>query len=389
MFKQTSNLLAYQWWERVTPQAYPMLSIASLRLALESVADLEQLSEVALPTEATGLPMYQVSSVSLTMAEANAAELLGKGVAVEGDLLGAFSLSAWGWFVTGLPDNVWLLGSCPEKLNWMRGVDFVPYGKGYLFAHNPVEVATVVLNNGSPVACFACAGGTPTVKHRAVDRVYYLDCNDAGAVKAINKASWTAGETSGVASCIANTVAGFRPAYTDAAVEAVWVEGGYRYLLTSAGELLRDTNNTELSSMDVGSIVVAGNISETISTPEIYSVPVGNRYLTLSYTPYISASAYPELLEEYPELAVDDSGHISTDDLYISLRNRGILIRSVTDPGTAEMHRGLELYGVADGGLSIQQVFEVSALPLEGREPYSPPGIETLNWAAAVRFQLT
>lgn len=355
MFESTVGLLAYEWWERVTPEALPEISIIGMRMVLDDFSAIEQLTDITLTVDAASRKTYSALTIK------------GSDIAAPGYLLGVDSdmpngtaagarqpeLTDWGYFSTAFDPDMQAFGKAPDSVLTERGVDFAPRGEGFLFRKNPGSYATITyLESNEPRYVFVSIGSALTVKHRPQDNVYFRGTANRTARRAIIHALYNCGYTSGISGITISAIRGIEAALQKGVIVHTWDEGPYHYIETDR-EVLKVPVAYELSAGE-GDLVEPGDNFIKEQKPSFFAFPMNGISYGVSGE-LADASLYPGIRTTFPELQINSFGQFSTEELYNLLLKYGILpldIRGTVDAGAA---RALAQYAVQDSQICLQQ----------------------------------
>ena len=358
MFSSTQSLLPYEWWERVTPRALPVVTVIGMRMSLEEMAGIERIVGEELVVDQASRDLFIPTAVDpsditqpyyLLGVDADMSNTVTAGSIVP-------DLNEWKYFGTSFNADMTAFGRAPDDTMAVRGTDFIPRGSGFLFKRHPGVYATETYTDDGDLRYMCISvGNALTVTHRPQDVLYFKNTANRTARRAIIHALYGCGYTAGISGITVCAAMGIDSPLKSGTVNRVWDEGAYHYIATDQ-ELLRAPIEYTLS-ITQGDYVEPGDPIVVREQPSVFAVPVnGVSYVFSGELGDIDV--YPGLTEEFPELQIDDDGTFATADLFKLLASYGIVISDVKSTIDAGAARALSEYMVKDSCNLLQQTVE-------------------------------
>lgn len=358
MFERTQKLLSYEWWERVTPKALPVVSVIGIRMALDNAAGLERVKDTALTVNQASRSMFTPMSIKpedvtlpyyLAGIDANMKKDTAAGTRAEG-------LDGWNYFSAAFDRDMTAFGKAPDASISLRGTDFIPHGKGFLFHDNPAKYTTATYDDADLRYILISIGDALAVTHRPQDDIYFSNTANRTARRAIVHALYGSGYTSGISGVTVEAARGIESPLKDGKIVHIWREGKFNFVATE-NEVLRVPVEYEIA-VNIGDDIEAGDCLVKDERPEMFIVPAkGVSYVMFSTQGDVRR--YPLIPEEFPELRIEKDGTFSNIELYQLLKSHGIVIKDVKSAVDASAAKALSRYMVPDSMTILQQRVDV------------------------------
>lgn len=302
MFNDFIRTYSYGIWEFLKPRALVEGVHVCLRVLADSLSNAESVNNVAYNPNGN-------ASIGLTTA-----------VSVE-NIVENSEVAGYAYFITGLPENVILIGKSPDSKN--LGVlyeDFTPYKSGYLFKKDPGVYGTTSNQGGDVVVSFYIVGGPVDNKHQPQFKLLYDKTSNTSVYKSVKQAVTKGLLCNGISSSVVKTAAGITAATGSGVINRAWKEGDTVYSITD-NDLLKCP--VSLSTEPVAGLEVnAGDTIETKQEIVIYRENDKWYFVDDRYPSTDSDSDFSTLFSEKMESAKEENivtinasyGDLSTGD---------------------------------------------------------------------------
>lgn len=206
----------------------------------------------------------------------------------------------YAYFVSGLPENMVMIGKSPDSSLAILFADFIPHGDGYLFRTSPSKLGTISNKEGNVVISFYIVGGAVENRHQPQFRLIYDKTVNKSIYDAAKHSTTKALVCAGINNVPVKASAGITVAQNAGEVVRSWKESVTSYSCTRS-ELLKCPSTLSYDNV-IGLPVEAGDTTEDSEKQDLVVFPVDGKWYWLSNDHLYDISAITGLSGEYPDL---------------------------------------------------------------------------------------
>lgn len=206
----------------------------------------------------------------------------------------------YAYFVSGLPENMVMIGKSPDSSLSLLFTDFIPHGDGYLFRISPSKLGTISNKEGNVVISFYIVGGAVENRHQSQFRLIYDKTVNKSIYDAAKHSTTKALVCAGINNVPVKASAGITVVQNEGEIVKSWKEGATSYSCTRS-ELLKCPSTLSYDNI-IGLPVEAGDTIEDSEKQDLVVFPVDGKWYWLSNDYLYDISVIAGLPDEYPDL---------------------------------------------------------------------------------------